>query len=100
MSTMCGGMGEEKPATPEIQNICDTVKSDAEKKSGQNFGVFVAKSFTTQVVAGTNYFIKVHVGGEEYVHLRVFKSLPHAGEKLQVHGVKTSKTHNEPISYF
>uniref|UniRef100_A0A3B1IEV0 Uncharacterized protein n=1 Tax=Astyanax mexicanus TaxID=7994 RepID=A0A3B1IEV0_ASTMX len=45
-------------------------------------------------------FSQVHVGGEEYVHLRVFKSLPHAGEKLQVHGVKTSKTHNEPISYF
>ncbi|XP_016136124.1 cystatin-B-like [Sinocyclocheilus grahami] len=100
MATLVGGPSQVKQATPEVQKICDEIKHHAEEKAAKKFAVFIAKSFTTQVVAGTNYFIKVNVGGDEFVHLRVHKSLPHSGEKLQLHSIQTSKTQQDLIEYF
>nr|ACO13616.1 Cystatin-B [Esox lucius] len=96
----CGGVAEAKDATPEVQQICDEVKPLAEEKAGKKLDVFVAKKFTTQVVAGTNFFIKVLVGGDEYVHMRVHKSLPHAGGKLELNAVQTPEADHDPIGFF
>ncbi|XP_043082686.1 cystatin 14a, tandem duplicate 2 [Puntigrus tetrazona] len=100
MPLLCGGTSEAKDANEEVQKICDEMKSHAEDKAGRTFDVFTAKTFKTQVVAGTNYFVKVHVGGDEYIHLRVYKTLPHAGETLQLTSIQASKTHHDPIEYF
>ncbi|XP_051739029.1 cystatin-B-like [Ctenopharyngodon idella] len=100
MDARCGGTSEAKDADEEVQKICDEVKSHAEDKAGRKFDVFTAKSYKTQVVAGRNYFIKVHVGEDDYIHLRVFKPLPRAGKKLELHGIQTSKAHHDAIEYF
>ncbi|KAJ8333287.1 hypothetical protein SKAU_G00421830 [Synaphobranchus kaupii] len=76
------------------------VKPQAEDKAGKKFDDFNAKSFTTQVVAGTNFFIKVHVGGDEHVHLRVYRPLPHTNKPLELHSLQTDKAAHEPIGYF
>ncbi|XP_048868090.1 cystatin-B-like [Brienomyrus brachyistius] len=76
------------------------VKPQAELKAGRNFDVFTATSFKTQVVAGTNFFIKIHVGGHDYVHLRVYRTLPHAGLKLELHSLQAAKTVGDSIEYF
>uniref|UniRef100_A0A8C6T2Z5 Cystatin-B n=1 Tax=Neogobius melanostomus TaxID=47308 RepID=A0A8C6T2Z5_9GOBI len=97
---MCGGTTDAKPADPEVQNICDSVKSKVEEKTGKKYDTFQVKSYKTQVVAGTNYFVKVHVGGEDHVHLRIHKGLPHTGGELKVSSFQESKSHHDPIDYF
>ncbi|XP_046733631.1 cystatin-B-like [Silurus meridionalis] len=100
MDVICGGPSPVEAANEEVQKICDEVKPLVEEKAGRTFNVFTAKSYTTQVVAGTNYFIKVQVSDVECVHLRVYKMLPHAGEKLELTGIQTKKSHQDAIGYF
>uniref|UniRef100_A0A3P9D4G2 Cystatin-B n=1 Tax=Maylandia zebra TaxID=106582 RepID=A0A3P9D4G2_9CICH len=97
---MCGGLTEEKEADEEVQKICDAMKPLAEQKAKRNFEVLIAQSYKTQVVAGTNYFIKVHVGGNEYVHLRVYEKLPAYGGTLELTDLQHPKTQNDSIEYF
>ncbi|XP_071341271.1 cystatin-B-like [Trachinotus anak] len=100
MSMMCGGVNAAQDANEEVQKICDSMKSHAEEKTGKTYEVFTAKVYKTQLVAGTNYFIKVHVGGDEHVHLRVYKKLPCHGNELELSGVQQNKSHHDPIEYF
>uniref|UniRef100_A0A669B8R6 Cystatin-B n=1 Tax=Oreochromis niloticus TaxID=8128 RepID=A0A669B8R6_ORENI len=96
----CGGFSKVKDADEEIQTICDEMKPLAEQKTGRNFEVFTAKSYKTQLVAGTNYFIKVYVGGGEYVHLRVYEKLPAYGGTLELIDLQHPKSQHDSIEYF
>ncbi|XP_066031605.1 cystatin-B-like [Chamaea fasciata] len=97
---LCGAPSAVRPATDETQRMVEQVKAQLEEKEGKTFDVFTAVEFKTQLVAGTNYFIKVHVGNEEFVHLRVFKSLPHENEQLSLHSYQSSKTKHDELAYF
>ncbi|KAK6477884.1 cystatin-B-like, partial [Huso huso] len=95
-----GGFSEIKPATKEEQKICNAASNKkAEKLVGKNFDVFTAKKSRTQVVAGANYLIKVHVEGEEYVH-PLFSSLPCERKPLDLTGIQTSKHRDDDLVPF
>eukprot|EP00294_Goniomonas_avonlea_P002515 CAMPEP_0114553508 /NCGR_PEP_ID=MMETSP0114-20121206/7700_1 /TAXON_ID=31324 /ORGANISM="Goniomonas sp, Strain m" /LENGTH=102 /DNA_ID=CAMNT_0001738465 /DNA_START=9 /DNA_END=317 /DNA_ORIENTATION=- len=102
---MAGATGDEQPANAEIQAICDGVKADATAKaqaSGFNglFTEFTAVSFKTQVVAGTNFFVKVRTGANQFAHVRIFQPLPHVGTPPEVAGIKAGLAESEALEYF
>jgi len=82
---LCGGTGDEKEATPEVQALVDQVKGDVVTSLGQEPPAFQATHYKTQVVAGTNYFVRVHIGDEKHVHVRIYK---HFSGSVELHGVK------------
>lgn len=71
-----------------------------EEKEGRKFEVFQATEFKSQVVAGINYFVKVHVGNDEFLHLRIFKSLPHESKPLTLASYQSKKTKHDELAYF
>ncbi|KFD48683.1 hypothetical protein M514_10467, partial [Trichuris suis] len=98
MSTvMCGGTsGERKPSDDEVE-LALKVKSDVESQLNRTFNTFKPTGVRTQVVAGVNYFFKVMVGDNEFVHLRVHRTLQ---RDVQLHGVQHGKKQEDELTYF
>ncbi|XP_022371842.1 cystatin-B [Lutra lutra] len=97
---MCGAPTASQPATAETQAIADQVKAQLEERENKKFATFKAVEFRSQVVAGRNYFIKVQVDDDEFVHLRVFQSLPHENKPLALSSYQTNKAKHDELAYF
>ncbi|XP_049912508.1 stefin-C-like [Epinephelus moara] len=100
MATDMGGWSETKDATEETQKICDQVKVEVEKQTG-NYRVYKAVKYRDLVLCGgTHYLIKVNVG-EDYDHLSVNQA---AGLGYQVppslRGVEQHQTKDAPLVPF
>eukprot|EP00928_Gymnodinium_smaydae_P012566 TRINITY_DN14558_c0_g1_i2.p2 TRINITY_DN14558_c0_g1~~TRINITY_DN14558_c0_g1_i2.p2 ORF type:complete len:214 (-),score=35.91 TRINITY_DN14558_c0_g1_i2:111-704(-) len=97
-----GGMGGGQPADDDVRGVIAPLRAEAEQKAqGQGlnakFSEFEPICYTTQVVAGMNYFVKVKTGPSSYVHLRIYR---HFSGTTQVQGIKVGCTREEPIGYF
>ena len=73
---MTGGFSEIREADEEVKILANQMKSKVENKLGESYDIFEAVLYTTQVVAGTNYKIKVHIGDERFVHIKIYVPLP------------------------
>ncbi|XP_017310346.1 cystatin-B [Ictalurus punctatus] len=57
----------------DVKNICELVKPEAEEMEKTKFTVYVPLNYRSQVVAGINYEMKVFVGNDSCLFLRVFQ---------------------------
>jgi hypothetical protein len=111
-ASVCGGASLPQQADAQIQGICDAVRERALKMAragGWNglFTEFTAESYLAQVVAGTNYFIKVRTGRgrggsldpQEYIHLRVYQHFRRATAP-QLVAVRPGLRGGDALQYF
>ena len=84
---MTGAPTEEKEATEKKKKMVEELKSSVEEKKNAKYTTFEAVKFSTQVVNGVMYRIKVKVGDDEYIHLRALKNLPAHGGKVVLKNV-------------
>jgi len=97
---MPGGLSENGQVNGETVEICNAVRADVEGKANSAFSEYTPVAVRTQVVAGTNFFVKIHVGSGDHVHVRIFRPLPHTNAGPEVHGVQTGKTADDALEYF
>ena len=77
MTGIVGGFGEWRDSTDEIQSICDELRNDVETwMNSPPFIKYESVKYQSQVVAGTNYIIRIDVGEERHLEITVFESLP------------------------
>ena len=67
---MVGGPSEEKDADENVKKLAEELKKQVEENRNTTFTTFEAVKYTTQVVNGVMYKIKVKVGDDQYIHLR------------------------------
>ncbi|XP_062235731.1 cystatin-B-like [Platichthys flesus] len=95
-----GGLSEVFEADGKVELICDMVWNEVEARLRKKYDMFKPKTYRTQDVAGTKYFIKVHVGGEDHLHLSVTLKLPCDGGNCVLTNIHEGKTHHDPIEHF
>jgi len=61
------------------------------------FEAFEPLSYATQVVNGTNYFVKIDVGNHEAIHVRIYKPIRNPPEVV---AVKAHQSLTSEITYF
>ena len=81
---MCGGFSIVHTADEETQTMVNEMKSHVEGHLNATFTVYKAVSYTTQVVAGTNYLVKVEVDDGKTVTVKIHRPLPCNGTQLQL----------------
>jgi cystatin-A/B len=91
-----GGYSSEYNATPEIQDIINQVKPSVESQIG-DLGPYQAVKYTSQLVEGTNYKVKVLIGDNKYIHLEIYEPLDYPDESLLLTDVESGKTYDDPL---
>ena len=94
---MLGGPGAMHYADNDIKEIATGMKERAEKALGETYTEFEAVKYTKQIVNGTNYKIKVKVGGEKYIHIKVHVPLPNKNAPNELLEQAKGKTLADPL---
>lgn len=79
---ICGGFGQAREVDDNIRSHLNTLKEKIEEHLNATFSVFEPLKYTSQVVAGSNYLVKIKVDGEKYIHVKYHKPLPCNGTEL------------------
>ena len=89
--------GEEDTEFEGMMFAFCTTMEKAEKALGETYSEFEAVKYTTQIVNGTNYNIKVKVGGEKYIHIKVYVPLPATKKPNELLEQAKDKTLADPL---
>ena len=91
---MPGGFGANKQPDEETTAFFNSVRPAVEQQTGQSFSDWQIVHYQSQVVAGTNFWVKIAVGAgdKDFIHVKIFRPLPHTGDPAEVKEVHQDKT--------
>lgn len=94
-----GGWSGAQPANDETQALIDQVKEAVQVQENFPLAPYRAISFKSQIVAGTNYIVKVNVNTDGYIHLKIFQPLPGNGQP-KLENIQNGHTVDDEIEIF
>ena len=92
-----GGFGEVKEVDEDVKILTYNMKEKVENALGETFDVYEPILYTSQIVDGTNYKIKIHVGNERYIHITIYVPLPVYNNPNELFEWESDKTLFDPL---
>ena len=92
-----GGLSKIMLKNDDIQKIVNNLKKNIEKKLDQQINKLNVHSYKTQIVAGINYFVKVEIEDNTFIHLKIYKTLDNSSMLINY---LYPLDINSPIKYF
>ncbi|XP_052810697.1 cystatin-B-like [Mya arenaria] len=103
---LAGGAGPVQKANDDVKAVCNELKAEILQKAEKDaVEIFEAVSYRSQLVAGTNLFVKIKVNSNgECIHARIFQPLPcnieDGGKTAELHSVQKDKQMADEVAYF
>eukprot|EP01029_Cantina_marsupialis_P019825 TRINITY_DN46108_c0_g1_i1.p1 TRINITY_DN46108_c0_g1~~TRINITY_DN46108_c0_g1_i1.p1 ORF type:complete len:122 (-),score=18.15 TRINITY_DN46108_c0_g1_i1:501-866(-) len=96
---LCGGFRNPTDRiTEDIRSLCSELKPEAERMVHTKFSTFEPVLWSSQVVAGVNYAIKVKVEEpSHFIHLHVFQPLFYTEANPKITQIETGKTEDDKL---
>lgn len=91
-----GAHSNAKDATPEVQAVVDKLRSQVETRTGKTYSTFTLEKYTTQVVNGLNYNLRIKVSDGDYIHATAHRA-PSADAEPTLKEVQEGKTASDSI---
>ena len=95
---MCGGHSQPRACDEDERPMFVGLKAAVEAQTGVQYSEFEPVSCTSQVVAGTIFWVKVRTN-DAHVHMKVFRPLPHTGNPAEVQAVHPGQTEDAPFNH-
>lgn len=94
---LAGGWKADSALTEEEFQMVIGLQHHVQERAGREFAHFHPVAIKKQVVAGMNYLVKVQVSDDHYIHVKIYKPLPHTGEPAGVTEVHLDKSHHDEL---
>ncbi len=94
---LAGGWNESSGLTEEQFNMVTELRHQVQEKAGKEFAHFHPIAIRSQVVAGTNFFVKIQVSDTEFIHVKIFRPLPYTQQGPEVNEVHLEKTQHDEL---
>ncbi|CBK22718.2 uncharacterized protein [Blastocystis hominis] len=95
-SAMLVGHMISSPVDERVVEVVNQVRPQVESQINEKFSIFKPVEVAKQVVAGLNYFVKVDIGNNRAIHLRIYDHF----NDVSLTKVLTGKTLDDPLVYF
>ncbi|KAH7639367.1 cystatin-B [Dermatophagoides farinae] len=102
LGPICGGLAPESSEIDDkIRAMVKKFQPKVEEKLGRKLSRFEPVKIRTQLVAGINYYVKCHIGDDQYVHLRIYEPLPCMAKEPELTAIHPDiKKLDDPLEYF
>ena len=94
---LAGGWNESSGLTEEEYTMVTELRHQVQEKAGKEFAHFHPTAIRKQVVAGTNFFVKIQVSDTEFIHVKIFRPLPYTQQGPEVNEVHLEKTQHDEL---
>jgi len=101
-AVLVGGFGESHSVTPEVTQLVGKMKERIlarAQAAGLNSdgSMFEPISYRSQVVAGTNYYVKIRISKTDYIHVKIFKPLPYSHDEPLILSIDIGKKEHDVL---
>lgn len=102
---LCGQLSPNITTTNEsmehIKKMIAILKSQIESIHGNKLDILNPVAYRIQLVCGIFYFVKCHIGQDQYLHIKIFEPLICYGNKPNLIKIEPNiKSLQDPIDYF